>query len=208
MIPLREPASARGWHILDPEIGMRERVARGVTERLYGLNEIGRMGEHFAERARTERVPKIVDSAVRQGFEPIPPRKPWDPWAIDDPRPGMMDAIEALMVHRGDPGLGKLLARYTSAMAHGTAGTLYQLLRKYPDPADPQRMVGAPELSLETMVPFVATTLVGSIPATERQVFLYGWDWVTWDSLQRSALRTCTDLMAATSPGDNEERDP
>jgi hypothetical protein len=89
--------AARGWHILDPDIGMRERVARGMTERLYGLSEIGRMGKQFAERARTDRVPKIIESAERQGFTPIPPRKKWEPYAIDSPRPGMMESIEALL---------------------------------------------------------------------------------------------------------------
>jgi hypothetical protein len=191
--------AARGWHILDPDIGMRERVARGMTERLYGLSEIGRMGKQFAERARTDRVPKIIESAERQGFTPIPPRKKWEPYAIDSPRPGMMESIEALIVHHGDPGLGRLMARYTSGIAHGTASALYQLLEKYPDPSDSQRALGAPELGLKTMVPFVATTLIGSIRATERQVILYGWDWAMWDSWQRSALRTCTDLINANS---------
>ena len=61
-------AAARAWHLLDPEIDARERVARGMTERLHGLAEVAHLGERFRERAEAERVPKILACSERHGF--------------------------------------------------------------------------------------------------------------------------------------------
>jgi len=188
-------ASARGWHLRDPGISTKERVARGMTERLHGLAEVAQFGERYAERAEAERVPKIIESATRQGFRVLPPKRPWLPYAIDEQRPGMMEAIESLIVQRGEPGVGRLMARYMSGMTHATAGALIQLLERYPDPLDAQRVLGEPILGLKTMVPLAAMTLLGAIRAIERQVILYGWDRPTWEAWQQSALRTGRELM-------------
>jgi len=107
----------------------------------------------------------------------------------------MMEAIESLIVHSGGRGVGRLMARYMSGIAHATAGSLIQLLERHLDPQDAQRVLAQPILGLKTMVPLAAMTLLGAVRAIERQVILHGWDRPTWGAWQQSALRTGWELM-------------
>jgi hypothetical protein len=189
--------AARGWYLLEAEIGVRDRIARAMTERLYGLWEASHMLAPFAERAGTAgRIPAILRSADNHDFEIIPQGKRTPP-AIDERRPGLLAISEALLELKQseNPGFGRMMAQYLSGMSHGVAGALSQLLEQFPDPLDLNRALGAPHLGPPTMIPFTATTLMGSLRATEREVRFYGWDWATWDSWQQNALRTCAQLI-------------
>src|SRR5919106_3884162 len=61
--------ASRAWWLLEPTIGVRLRVARGINERLFSLSEQARLPIEDADRERArERRAGLLDEAERLGF--------------------------------------------------------------------------------------------------------------------------------------------
>lgn len=67
-------SAGRAWWIFDPEIDGERRVARGLTELLYGLRQKMALGEPLGEPDRMRlRIDEIVEAAVNHGLDLLLP---------------------------------------------------------------------------------------------------------------------------------------
>lgn len=117
-------ASARARWIDEPGIGIRRRVARAMTERLYSIAEQGRIpgvdqSGPLNKRIQT-RLDRILGEAERQGFTV---RAAHRAKSIDEPRMGSTEVVRWLLADLG-PALGESVFRFYSAVDHGTVYAL------------------------------------------------------------------------------------
>ncbi|MDQ6949055.1 MAG: hypothetical protein M3256_23040 [Actinomycetota bacterium] len=111
---------ARAAWLAEPGIGVKRRVARGLTERLYSLAEAGKLpgAPDTLERRRM-----ILDEAERQGFAKKSGRG--QPVSLIEPRKGSK-AIVKWLFDKPDDDLGELVYRFWSAVTHSTIYGLVQ----------------------------------------------------------------------------------
>jgi hypothetical protein len=180
-------ACARSFWLLDAALSARERAARGMTERLYGMWEVMRLtGDRARYRAQSE---ALLADAKQAGY-PTHHRKKASHYVGRTPRPDATTAMSQVMAVPGvdlDVDLGKLAQRYLSMFVHATTPGL--LL------AAGDRSGALPIDDLTVRVPLYASSdqvntvlaLVGSayVRAAAAQLGLSGW---TTDDWQKKAV--------------------
>lgn len=165
---------ARAWRLLDPGIGLRERVGRGMTERLYSLWEASK----FPPEAREEQDPQgqiesLLATADAFGYVRSLGDERRPPW-VQEKRPGAAKVIGE--AHREALGeVGEATYRFLAAKSHGT---LFGLVdpRPYAPPGLNLRPVVAPVF----LAMVLALTAVTQIYTVAREVEVYGWDTPEW----------------------------
>lgn len=117
--------AGRAWWLLDPEIGIRMRVARGANERIHALTQQTRLPlEPSAKKRAIERRALLFEEASRLGFRKVGDRRR-SPY-LDQERPTSTSLIRQLLGDDEDEELGRVLYAFLSAVAHGTTHGLSQ----------------------------------------------------------------------------------
>lgn len=188
--------AARAFWLLDPAIGVRVRIARGMTLRLHSLRESLKLPlQDSVRRHVQDRIRRIVDGAKTKGLQSGPPGGGKVVWILK-PMPSATDAVGDLF-----PGsdLGQTAYRDLSAAAHGTLWGLVSMLETRGDPVGVHDNLGAPVLSLGTIITRVGVSVLGFVEAADRQLHLYGWDASGWHAWREPALK-CLYAMVRSQP--------
>lgn len=129
-------ACARARWLDEPGIGIRRRIARTMTERIYSITEQGRipgLDESAPPDKQSETlIEALAGEAVRQGFDVIKDRRSK---AIGERRLGSTEAVQWLLSDIG-PDLGESVFRFYSAVDHGTIYALGQNLDPVSDQSE------------------------------------------------------------------------
>jgi hypothetical protein len=105
---------ARAAWLADPSIGVRLRIARAESERLYSLAEVEKL-PGAAPNLEARR--RILDTADELGFE-RKHGKNQSVVSLEEWRPGQTKIVRWLFAH--DEDVGELIYRWWSAVAHST----------------------------------------------------------------------------------------
>lgn len=116
--------AGRAWWVLDPEIGVRARIARGANERIHGLTQQTLLPLEPARRRAVERRAALFEEAGRLGFRKVGDRKR-NPY-LDERRPSATSLTRQLLGDDEDQELGRVMYGFLSAVAHGTTHGLSQ----------------------------------------------------------------------------------
>ena len=183
-----ESCSRAAW-LAQLGIGARLRVARSMSERLYSIDQAGKLpgapSDHGLDRRQ-----EILDEADRQGFKKKSGRRQ-SVVSLDEWRPTNTEAIRRLF--DSDLEFGPLLYGYYSAVTHAT---LYGLTKPL-DTDVPQRRGLTPGTVTAGMA---ATSLdannvlrcagLAYVQALWRHRELFGWSDPTWDSAILGLVRS------------------
>jgi hypothetical protein len=169
---------ARAYWIMDPGIDVRNRIARGMTERLASLREQKKLPIDPEERARAaRRVAGITSAARRLRFQIRTDRR--GPQSIGKPRPPATELVARLMDGR-DPRFGEVLYRTYSATSHGTLYGITTHLRREPDPTGQHELVAKLDFDPRSVLTIAGAVVLAYQRTIDRQVALYGWDPEEW----------------------------
>lgn len=121
--------AARMWWLLDPAIDARTRVARGMTERLYGLRQKLTVAKSFTVASSPERsaavdevtddIERIAATAEGLGFGVRRDGK-GRPTAIEKGRPDATRLVAELFASHSKTAVVSMTYRLWSAISHGT----------------------------------------------------------------------------------------
>ena len=161
-----------GW-LLDSNLDSKNRIARGMTERLHSLRERAKLPADYNEpNPPHERIARIIEGANERGFSLVCDSR-GEPVAVEEKRPSSTDAVDALLSKGGD-GLGGVLYRITSAMAHGTMFGL--LMRFEMEPAENQPITAAlPAMRPGNSTLIASAALLAYVRAVDALVARMGW---------------------------------
>lgn len=186
--------AGRAWLLLEPAIGIRIRVARGMNERLFGLREQRRMpldGDRLA-RSR-ERENALLEVGAGLGMETVRAR---GGDFLAEERPGQTEVLRRVFDLPEDRGLGEAVYGMFSAVAHGTSfGLSHSVSLDSPEiPDRPGVTMGAVFTSSGQVVAVLCALALGWGQATDRRIKLFGWltpEWAgAWLDLIRIAQRS------------------
>jgi hypothetical protein len=176
-------AAARSFWLLDPTLSYRQRIARGVTERLYSLHYTRSFaaGVEIAEHdGRRETLCLQAESAgliiERPGKQPM--------YAATARRPSATDAMSTLLGDGPalpDLDLGRMSQRYLSMFVHSTGHGLLSLAdaseaRSRSRHGAVVPLVSTAKDACQMMGMAVVAYLAAASPALE----YYGWSEDTW----------------------------
>jgi hypothetical protein len=188
-------AAGSAYHLLEPGIGVRARLARGWTQQLVAYTETMAIlsdhpeGDSFghAKRRRLE----IKASAERHGFRVGAPR--WDArniyrsqWHIDTKPPKEGDLIADVLASSGD--VGTILFRYTSAFAHAQPHAVAFMVAG--EPVAVRQGVSRTSIGygLERMLLFTMGAALAVHAAVIRACGLFGRDGDEWSQMFRRIM--------------------
>lgn len=173
-------ACGRGQWLYQPQIGVRSRIARGMTERLYSLAEQQRLPGDVVDRACiAERRRPILEEATKQSFVTVTKRR--TPTALGEPRPSATETVKHALGDSADPDLGRVLFGYFSAVSHGTVYGLLQGItivqgdeRLWPD------SIGQLKTDSVGVNSVFAAMILAYAEAVERKRRHFGWESEYW----------------------------
>lgn len=182
-------SSARAWWLLDPSIGVRGRVVRGLMERAISDIEASRLPSADLRSRAEAGVLRTLDEAVSLGFE------------VRRNRRGHLLSIDGTEVPRYtqllDEQLGEIGVfgyRLLSATVHGS---LYGLFSRSAVTKDSWGRYDSTVFNahIESLIPSTGVAALGFIKAVERQLDLFGWDKIGWTALGTEAMRANMRLL-------------
>jgi hypothetical protein len=183
--------AARAWRLLDPTVRVRQRIARGMNERLFSLSQQAMLpSDPEVKRRARDRIRSILGEAERVGLRRLPSR-PRIPAYLEEARPSSTELVRRLLESGSDRELGKLIYAYFSAVTHGTAFGLSQSVDR--DMATASGRLGATQGAVYTSSQGVCTVLTGLVlgfaKAMDARNELFLWDSAAWKVAVVSALR-------------------
>jgi hypothetical protein len=186
--------TARVYWLLDPELGVRARAARHISEDLlYSFWEVQRAGVGLSDGATTEsRIELCLDWAETHGFEfdrgDGRRRAPW----IGERRPFATRLVNEMAPGHGDgPGLGQAYQIW-AGKSHGTAAGYAPSLVPAANPSTGERVTQA-RVTDQDLVQIVGVSILSFKAMFDRAVDVFGWDRGVWESWDTHAMR---DLIA------------
>lgn len=123
-------SAARALWLLDPSIGARTRVARGLSERLHDTFQAGRLlGDDDPSERNADRE-ALLQRASAAGFKYFTPKK--NPAYVERERPSatavMRQLLDADPADDADDSLGAGTQRYLSTFVHATMVGLHSVI--------------------------------------------------------------------------------
>jgi hypothetical protein len=170
-----ESAGIAFW-LTEPGVGVRDRVARSLTDRLASIRGAQRFGRQVETDVDFEqRFETIVKLAEGLGFE-VGGEKLLR--YVGSPYPKKSEFAEAVL----GPELSGAYSLF-SGWTHGEAWTLTDSLRRGPDKSDPTgegRVLRAPGLTLYHYGYIAALVGRAFVNAVDRAIGYFGWESVAW----------------------------
>jgi hypothetical protein len=164
-------ACAQAWWLLDPKIDMRQRVARGMAERIHGLQD--RRGLEHRLGGSTVETDRLLDqiraSAARKQLRLAR-------------RPAADQLVEDLL---GGDGLGRAVYQFTSQVVHGNYAGVLDRATTVPNLARPGEQLAVTTTLGLPMV--LAVARLGFVAVVDRQVQVHGWPDSEWVAAKQQA---------------------
>lgn len=180
-------ASARAAWLADPTIGGKIRVARVISERLFSINEAGRLPGAPSTDARRD---AVIDEARRLGFVVVEPKRRGTAYSLEAARPGNTQAVRRLFSRNQD--FGEMIYGYYCAVAHST---IYGLAKNLIADVDQRRGVrqGFVTVGFGSNSGDALNTLsvagLGYMEGAFRLVELCGWATDDWRKTTKNFIR-------------------
>jgi hypothetical protein len=166
-------AFGRAWWVFDPSLDGRQRVARGLTELLYGMRQNLGLGPPLVDRERTTtRMDEIVSGAVARSLTLLPQKGDSRAPEIGERRPEATELIRQLL-EGSDSQVGAQLFRVYSAMSHSTMPGLATLIQA--DFRGERKAIGRLTLDPVLRYALLGFSILGLDAALSRQAEVYGW---------------------------------
>lgn len=180
-------ACARAKWLAAPGIGVRRRVARGETERLYSAVEINKIRRAMDTDVDDEVRTQILAEAERQGFTKKS-RSGQSVVSLEEYRPTATECFRQLFGI--SDGFGETMFRYWSAVSHGTA---YGLLGSLESLGHPMVSTGGlvpmgMKTSSGDIVFLVRALVLGYRAAVLAQRDLFGWTSEAWERTMQNTI--------------------
>jgi hypothetical protein len=195
--------AGRAWWLLDPNIGDRLRVARGMNERIYGLSQQDRLplAKKDAKRAK-ERRKALCHIGEDLGFKKVRANR-YAPPALEEPRPGQTEIIRKLMATGEDRRLGEFVYGLFSAVAHGTTFGLSGSVTLDAEelPGTPGVTWGAIYTGSGEVVIVLCAVVIGWGQAIDRRDKHFGWQSPDWSRAWKEALDVASASLGIAKTG-------
>jgi hypothetical protein len=178
----------RASQLLEPGIGIRARVARGVNERIFGLAEQRRLP--LEDPARPEHRRKAL-LGVGKSLDFAVVRMPRGLLLLHEERPGLTELLRRTFELPHDRSLGDAIYGMYAAVSHGTSfGLSDSVDARHPDiPFRPGVTMGAVVTSSIQVVSVLCAITIGWGQAINRRMELFGWQSPEWAEAWLGALR-------------------
>lgn len=183
---------AQAWWILDPGIGLDQRVCRGANFILNSHYEQRKLEKEAGlPDSRTRRIQEILDTADQTGLGVTKSQKGNARW-VGQHHP--KDATSLCRLFMEDPAgaesLGGVMYRYLSATPHGSLhGLLKRSHRVEGMPAGKMGTLRSHEVDQQEVAMLAAGVLTAYIAAAERQIDYLGWSGPAWGEWKLSVWR-------------------
>lgn len=191
--------AARAFWLLEPDIGVRLRVARHKTEQLHSFMQARALLGETDYATHGEKA--ITATANELGFEVVRGKKERHS-SIIERRPNATTAFRELLDGSGRTDIGPTIFGYLSAIDHGTVYALMSSLRT----DDVRPVAGYPGIVQAALVMdsrhtglLLSVATLGLANAANRHAALNGWDNRHWNSNFSNALRSSQHHLAADS---------
>lgn len=187
---------AWGWWALDPDIAVKLRVARGLSDQIRSLNEVILFPFESIQAEATAKRDDIAADAETNGFIVQRKEKDGSPvWVAEKP-PRITKLLEAQL---GQP--GTVAYRELSAVAHGTLFAIMNRMKEADVPSATEGVsVMEPSVSMNSLVLGSALALESFWEATDRRFHLYGYDVGEWKRWVIESKRLMLPLLRKTYP--------
>lgn len=206
---LRPIVTAAGttYHLLDPEISLRERLRRGVNLELDSvreqLNSIDRQSSAEMWQRTADARDRYLTWGGDHGFGQDAKKERYGEkrsWLTEEtslrPPPSDMKLADDVLSAMGDGGLGRTAYRFASSFVHAQGHAL-TLFRPAPDQFDPQTPDEVPlGLSFSDLVTWLTVAVVAVHLASARSGRYFGWDLRLWTETTPPILARWTAAMA------------
>lgn len=185
-------AAARAWYLLDPAITVRERVARGITDRLHSLYEQTKYPSALESHERSgTRIGELLTAGQALGYDVAAPERSAPYVGVRRP---YSTALAEQMLTVED--LGSVLYRYFSGVTHAEIGVLLQHAAVDGTATEIDGvsvvMVG---LQPQPAIHLVAAAVLSHAAAFERFMERYGWPPGDWLSLTKTSMQTINQAL-------------
>lgn len=181
--------SARAWWLLDPEIAVNERAARGLLTRFFSLHEAAQVEElmnpdkKWHELESVGRAKRVAARARAQGFTVVTNKR--GRFGLEGhERPSTTALLEA--VHDE---LGAVMYKYLSASVHGTSYALMQEMEFEESARGGMGRIAKPSSDFTMIGASICFAGLTYLFAFDRHVYLYGHHVDEWVSWRRHALK-------------------
>lgn len=184
--------SARAWWLLDPDIDVKERVARGLLTRFFSLHEAAQVEElmnpdkKWEELQSVARARDVAERARAQGFTVTATKR--GRFGLEGvERPSTTALLEE--VHEE---LGAVMYKYLSASVHGTSYALMQEMEFEESARGGMGRIAKPSGSFTMIGASISVAGLTYLFAFDRHVYLYGHhvdEWVSWRTHALKVLR-------------------
>lgn len=188
--------SARAWWLLDPEIDVNERAARGLLTRFSSLHEAAEVEDlMIADKGWEElesviRANHVAERARAQGFTVVNKKHRFELSGFERP------STTALLkeVHEE---LGAVMYKYLSASVHGTSYALMQEMDFEESSRGGMGHIAKPNKDFSMIGGSISIAGLTYLSAFDRHVYLYGHhidEWVSWRGHALKVFRRATSL--------------
>jgi hypothetical protein len=178
--------AARAYWLSDPSIDERARISRGMNERLYGLEEQAKLPIEEAKKRSEKQTEKILKGATAAGISIGVNSRGATRLAGED-RPLMTRAVTDLLTDQNDD-FGETLARYFSAVSHGTSFGLWHRFEVDREQKMGSRTRAQLVIRPDDAVMLASGALLGYLKARQRQLDATGRSDSTWRSWHSHVL--------------------
>lgn len=180
--------SARAWWLLEPDISLKERAARGIVERLNSLHEstdlerLLSQGQNAKERKQPAREKEVAADAAGQGYSVRYSSRRG--YLLDEvPRPSATRLLRDMHGRQGE-----IAYKILSAAVHGTTYALIQGMEFLPSDRGGTGYIAQPDNKMGLLAFAVPYTGMTYMEAFGREVQLLGWHEPEWQSFRQYAL--------------------
>lgn len=176
-------ACGRAAYLADDTIGVRLRIARSLSDRLYSIDETEKLGHDAAHCLARRRL--ILDEAQRQGFEKKS-KKGQSVVSLEEYRPGSTAIVRRAF---DDDELGTTVYGLWSAVVHSTlyglTSTLAPMGTEIPGP----RELRGVAISAQDARSLIRGVLLAYAQVGKLHRALFGWTSPDWEKTMLNAFR-------------------
>lgn len=175
--------AARAYWLLDPDLDLRERAGRGLTERFASLQEmIGVLTLTDAKQAeeKKRRLAQLISTATELGFSVKKGGHPERYFLAEIRRPSATSLAGSIL-----PETGKAMYKLSSAATHGTTYALMLNYRVEPDAEEERRgwiTNLVPQLEISSVAVVMSAAAMAFRRAFEKHMNFLGWQSNEWTS--------------------------
>lgn len=184
---------AQAWWLLEPAVGARERVGRGLAARLASSHEALSLRQRLgaASSGQDDRA-EILGTAEDLGFQLDSEKDRWlgRRWTLHElPHPSRTRAVGDLLQAIGVEN-GTAIYSWLCGIAHSTAFVLMEFFSFDAHEERPETLTAVPQQTLGNLSLALLLSVQAYLAGVKRVAGLNGWDVAMLDSWRRSRVAT------------------